>query len=99
MFRDGSFDVVLAVDSFPYLVQSGTSVVETHVAEAARVLSPGGDLLILNFSYRGDPDQDRADMRRLGPPFGFKLLRDGARAFTLWDGLAFHLAKVAGHED
>jgi ubiquinone/menaquinone biosynthesis C-methylase UbiE len=93
-FENGSFELVLAVDSFPYLVQTGISLVETHVAEAARVLKPSGDLLILNLSYRGDPEQDRADIRRLAGAFGFILRRAGTQPFTLWDGLAFHLAKA-----
>jgi ubiquinone/menaquinone biosynthesis C-methylase UbiE len=90
-FAADSFDLVLAVDSFPYLVQSGMSLVQTHVAETARVLKPSGDLLILNFSYRRNPGQDRADIRRLAEGHGFKVLRDGISAFTLWDGLVFHL--------
>jgi SAM-dependent methyltransferase len=91
LFADGIFDLVLAVDSFPYLVQSGMEVVETHIAEAARVLRPGGDLVVLNFSYRGDAAQDRADLSRLANACGFAVVRDGTREFTLWDGLAFHL--------
>jgi SAM-dependent methyltransferase len=93
LFRDGAFDLVLAVDAFPYLVQSGTGLADTHIAEAARVLKPGGDLLILNFSYRGDPARDRADLRRLAGANGFAVMREGTRAFTLWDGAAYHLAK------
>ena len=38
------------MDSFPYLMQAG--VAERHVAEAARMLRPGGALAILNLSYR-----------------------------------------------
>ena len=94
-FAENSFDLVLAVDTLPYLVQSGMSVAETHFAEVARVLRPGGDFLLLNFSYRGDPEQDRTDIRRLGGTFGFEVLREGVSAFTLWDGLAFHLVKGA----
>jgi ubiquinone/menaquinone biosynthesis C-methylase UbiE len=93
VFGEASFDLVLAADTLPYLVQSGMSLVETHFAEVARVLRPGGDLLVLNFSYRGEPDQDRADIRRLAETFGFEVLRQGVSAFSLWDGLAFHLVK------
>jgi ubiquinone/menaquinone biosynthesis C-methylase UbiE len=96
LFEDGAFDLVLAVDSFPYLVQAGMAIAETHVAEAARVLAPAGDLLVLNFSYGGDAAQDRADVRRLAGACGFEVLRDGTRAFGRWDGLAYHLAKVPG---
>jgi SAM-dependent methyltransferase len=94
-FEDGCFDLVLAVDSFPYLVQTGMSLVERHVSEAFRVLKPAGDLVILNFSYRGDSEQDRSDLRRLASVFGFDILRPGTKPFRLWDGLAFHLAKLA----
>ena len=93
LFRDGAFDLVLAVDAFPYLVQSGTELAETHVTEAARVLKPGGDLLILNFSYRGDPAADLADLRRLAGACGLAVVRDGPRPFSLWDGAVYHLTK------
>lgn len=90
-----SSDLVLAVDCFPYLVQSGAGLVERHFGEAARVLRPGGDLVIANFSYRGDAERDRRDAARLGGRAGFRVVRAGTRAFTSWDGLAFHLVKVA----
>jgi SAM-dependent methyltransferase len=93
LFRNGAFDLVLAVDAFPYLVQSGTELADTHITEAARVLKPGGDLLILNFSYRGDPAGDRADVRRLAGACGFAVVRDGLRPFSLWDGAVYHLTK------
>ena len=36
----GSFDLVLAVDSFPYLLQAGRAGADQHLADAARVLRP-----------------------------------------------------------
>jgi SAM-dependent methyltransferase len=93
-FADRSLDLVLAVDSFPYLVQSGGALAERHVAEAARTLRPGGSLMILNYSYRGDDGRDRAEIRRLADAHGFTVARAGERPFTLWDGLAFHLRSV-----
>ena len=94
LFPDARFDLVLAADSFPYLVQSGMSLVETHFQEAARVLKPSGHFLILNFSYRGDLDADRADILRLAARAGFLVLRDGTRDLSLWDAVTFHLAKT-----
>jgi hypothetical protein len=92
-FEDATFDLVLAVDSFPYIVQAGMELAETQIREAARVLRPGRSVLILNFSYRGDAEQDRADVRRLAYGTGFEVVRDGMQPFALWDGAAFELRK------
>jgi len=80
-------DLVLAVDSFPYLVQAG--VAEAHVAAAATLLRPGGALAICNLSYRGDPDADARDAARWAMALGMRLDICGERPFQLWDGAAF----------
>jgi len=90
-FSDGAFQLVYAVDSFPYIVGVGMALVETHFAEAARVLAPGGDLLILNFSYRESLELDHEDVARLAATNGFDVLVNGEQPFRLWDGAAFHL--------
>jgi SAM-dependent methyltransferase len=91
LFGDGEFHLVYAVDSFPYIVGVGMTLVETHFAEAARVLVPGGDFLILNFSYRESLEFDREDVARLAASHGFEVLVNGEQPFRLWDGAAFHL--------
>jgi SAM-dependent methyltransferase len=88
-----SFDLVLATDVFPYLVLAG--VAERHVADAARLLRPGGALVILNLSYRGDEAVDRADAIRWAAGYGFRLVVCGATPFTLWDGTGFVLERDA----
>jgi SAM-dependent methyltransferase len=88
-----SFDLVIAVDVFPYLVQSALSLAATHVSEAGRVLRPGGQLVILNFSYRGKEEEDVADVTRFAAAAGLDVLVGGVRPFTLWDGLAFRLRR------
>jgi ubiquinone/menaquinone biosynthesis C-methylase UbiE len=93
LFKERTFDLVYAVDSFPYLCQSGMPLVETHVREARRVLRPRGDFVILNFSYRGDAAADRRDVTRLAAECGFDVIIDGSAPFVLWDGLAFHLRR------
>ena len=89
---DAAFDLVLAVDVFPYLVQADLALAERHVAEAARVLRPGGSLVVLNFSYRGE-EADRQDLARMAARSGLAVRRGGVRPLRLWDGLAFWLQR------
>ena len=92
MFADGSFDLALAVDSFPYLHLSG--IAEPIFSEVARLIAPGGDLAILNFTYRDDFEADRTDLDRLAHAHGLRLVRRGTRDFQLWDGASFLLKKA-----
>ncbi len=90
---EGAFDLVLAVDSFPYIVQVGDDVAERHVAGAARALRARGALAVLNLSYRQDPAADRTDAAGWAARHGFTLERAGERPFALWDGTAFVLRR------
>ena len=81
-----SLDLVLAVDSFPYLVQAG--VAEEHIAAASRMLRPGGVLVILNLSYR-DLTHDGVRVQDWARRFDLCVLQAGARPFRTWDGAAF----------
>lgn len=87
------FDAAISVDTFPYLQQSGAALVERFFSETERVLKPRGDFVILNFSYSGDDAADEALVRGLAARHSFDVVVAGARPFTLWDGLAFHLRK------
>lgn len=89
-FSDASFDLVIAADSFPYLVRAG--VLEAQLAELARVLRPGGDLLVFNWSYRGD---EAADAGEAAGAAGFTCLRSGERPFAIWDASGFQLRRTA----
>jgi SAM-dependent methyltransferase len=88
------FDLVYAVDSFPYIHQAGPALVETHFHEAARVLKPGGEFVLLHFSYRDDTEADRAEIRKLCRAAGFTVVMNGAQPFKLWDGVAFRMRKT-----
>jgi len=90
MCETGSLDLVYAVDSFPYLYQSGMALLEIYFNEVHRVLKPGGDFLILEFSYRNKLNADRVDVNRLAEP-AFEVMVNGTRPFSIWDGSAFHL--------
>ncbi len=86
-FAPASLDLVLAVDSFPYIVQNQTAL--RHVQGAARALRPGGALCVLNLSYRQSPDADLADASHWGEATGLRLVQGGVTPFSLWDGTAF----------
>ena len=88
---DGSLDFVLAADVFPYLVQAG--IAGRHVEEAARVLAPGGHLLVLNYSYRGDLGQDQDEAAALAGSHGLEVRRMESGDFALWDAATFLLRK------
>ena len=90
-FEDASFDLVYAVDTFPYLVLAGEAVVDAHFRDARRVLRPGGDFVICNYSYRSDLDRDRKEVAERAQAFGFEVVRQGEKPFLLWDALVFHL--------
>ncbi len=89
MAADQSHDLVLAVDSFPYLMQASVELAGRHVAEAARVLRPGGALVVLNLSYRRDAEADDALAAAWAARHGWLLQQSGVRPFSLWDGNAF----------
>lgn len=91
MFADREFDVVYAIDSFPYLVQSDLAA--HHMREAARILKPAGWLLIVNYSYLGDLASHRAEIGGCAAQYGFQVLRNGSREFKLWDGVSFLLQR------
>jgi ubiquinone/menaquinone biosynthesis C-methylase UbiE len=87
------FDLIYAVDSFPYVHQAGPAIVEAHFHEAARVLRDGGEFVILHFSYRDSLAVDRAEVRKLSRTAGFVLVMNGAQPFKMWDGVAFRMRK------
>jgi len=89
---EGAFDLLLAIDSFPYLVQAGAAVVSRHLADAHRVLRPGGALVILNLSYEGD-GHDAACAAEWAEHYGFQLAVADPQPFRLWDGSAYVLRR------
>ena len=91
--EDATFDVAIAVDSFPYLRQSGYSLVQRFFAESARILKRGGQLVILNYSYSEDDAADVREVHSLAAENALEVLLAGTRPFELWDGVAFRLTK------
>jgi len=90
---DDSVDLTVLVDTFPCLLLSEGELAERLLAEIARVLRVGGDLVILGFSHRDDVVSERRDLERLAQPRGLSLARTVTRACASWDAPAFHLTK------
>jgi SAM-dependent methyltransferase len=90
---DGSVDLILAADVFPYLVLAGSSVVERNLDDAARVLKPGGSLVVFNYSYRGDPARDRTELAAQGGRRSLVLEDAGSGLLSLWDAAVYRLRK------
>ena len=86
------FDLIVAVDSFPYIMEAGTEIAIANIKEVRRVLRPGGRFLMFNFSYRGN-DLDRHDVTKIASKFGFDVLRCGECLFHYWNGAIFDLKK------
>jgi SAM-dependent methyltransferase len=92
-FAAESLDLVYAVDSFPYIFQAGPALAEAHFHEAARVLRPGGDFVIFNYSYRDDLEGDKRDVQRLARAAGLAVIVSGGQPFKFWDGIAFRMRR------
>jgi ubiquinone/menaquinone biosynthesis C-methylase UbiE len=92
-FACATFDLVYAVDSFPYIVLAGLA--DLHMCEAARVLKPNGVLLILNYSYRGHLKADCIEVAQAARRYGLAVDRNGTRDLKLWDGRTFLLRKIS----
>jgi len=92
-FADRSFDLVLAVDSMPYIVGLGAKLVDRNFHEASRVLRPGGDFVVLGFSYRDDLAADRGEVAALAARHAFDVRENGVAPFALWNARAFWLAR------
>ena len=85
---DGGFELVLAADSFPYIVAAGLT--GAMLAEIARVLRPGGALIVFNWSYRGDLGRDAAEAAQAP---GFRVERSAEQPFAIWDAAGFLLRR------
>ncbi len=85
------FDLVLAADVFPYLVEA--SLADRHIGEIARILRPGGTAVILNYSYRGDPERDGRELAAAATASGLAATAPVLSGLRLWDAAVYRLVK------
>ena len=81
----GLFDLVLLVDSMPYIHQVGLA--DLIMAQCRSALKPGGAIAVLNVSYGRSLEADRHDAERWGQHHELGLTI--SHPFSLWDGAAF----------
>jgi SAM-dependent methyltransferase len=91
--KDQAVDLVLAVDVFPYLAESGPMLIAAMMDELHRALRPGGSLVVLNWTYRGDPEGDRRQAAGEAQRLGLLLQEDGPAGLRLWDASLYHLVR------
>jgi hypothetical protein len=84
---------VTLIDVFPCLVMSEGGLAERYLREIARVLSPGGDLMILRLAYDDDPASAERELARLARVAALTIARARERPCPSWDAPAFHLVK------
>ncbi len=90
---DARFDLVVFIDSFPYVLLAEAGLAARLLAECARVLRPGGALAICNFSYRGDAAADASELAALAARTGLEITRNETRPCGSWDAPAFLLRR------
>jgi SAM-dependent methyltransferase len=90
-FRDAEFDLVYAVDSLPYIHESGRELLDRAFAEARRVLRPRGHLAVFNLRYGVSLAAERSDVERLAERHRFTVIVNGVTPFSSWDGSAYLL--------
>lgn len=91
----GSLGLIVAIDSFPYIVQASDALAHRHIAQAASLLAPGGTLAIFNYSYRGDPHWDRLELAAIGAANGLAMA-EPEQGLASWDAAIYRLRRGSG---
>jgi SAM-dependent methyltransferase len=86
---DAGFDLILAADTFPYLLLAGPDIARSHIDDGARLLRPNGSLVLLNLSYAPNPSADTDRVTAWAHTAGLRAELRDPRPFRLWDAHAF----------
>ena len=88
-FGSGSMDLVYSVDTFPYLVLSGQTLVERHFREVRRVLRPGGDFVLFNYVYGRSRGDANSEVLALAHGAELQVTRADESPFQIWNGIGW----------
>ncbi|MEJ7734024.1 MAG: class I SAM-dependent methyltransferase [Polyangiaceae bacterium] len=91
---DGAMDLVLGIDSLPYIVRAGAELVRSTFAEIHRVLRPHGDLVLCNYSYGHSRPDAAMEVARLAEEHALVVVRSDVAPFRLWNAIAYHLRRA-----
>ena len=64
------------------------------LAEMRRVLRDGGEIVILNLTYRGDIEADRGDLLDIGGRQGLALIEVCPLPLQRWDGALLRMRRA-----
>jgi SAM-dependent methyltransferase len=93
VLRHNTCNLILAIDSFPYIVDTGGA--DVHFRDCARILRPRGRMLLMNFAYGSRLESQQQRVAALAADHGFAVLRNGTLDLRSWDGKSFLLEKMA----
>lgn len=88
-FGSRSIDLVYSVDTFPYLVLSGQTLVERHFKEVQRVLRPGGNFVLFNYAYGRSREDANSEVLALAHGAELQVLRADESPFRFWNGIGW----------
>jgi SAM-dependent methyltransferase len=92
-FASSAFNLAILSDVMPYARLHGLERAAALLASTARVLRPGGRLLLFNWSYDGSPERDRAEAASAAAAAGLASEREARRPFRLWDATGWSLLR------
>jgi cyclopropane fatty-acyl-phospholipid synthase-like methyltransferase len=92
-FGSESMDLVYSVDAFPYLVLSGSALVERHFREIQRVLRPGGDFVLFNYAYGRSREDANDEVLALAHGAALQVILADESPFRIWNGIGWLMRK------
>ena len=78
-----------SVDTVPYMLLSGHALVERHFREVRRVLRPGGDFVLVNYTYGRAREDANGEVLALAHGAELQVIRADECPFQIWNGIGW----------